>query len=76
MKECRSGAATLQQRQILDYLRIPLAISIRIVIDSQSAQALVHNSSFDGRTKHIEVHYHFVCELNSSSITLTHPPVL
>ena len=41
---------------------------IAIFTDNQSAHALAHCSAFHGRTKHVEVHYHFVCELIKSQV--------
>ena len=41
------------------------------------SRALAHSSAFHGRTKHIEVHYHFVRELvNSQVINLAYCQVL
>ena len=48
---------------------------IAVFTDSQSARALAHSSAFHARTKHIEVHYHFVRELvNSQVINLAYCP--
>ena len=41
---------------------------IAVYTVSQSARALAHSSTFHGRTKHIEVHYHFVRELAKSQV--------
>ena len=41
---------------------------IVVFTDSQSACALAHSFAFHGRTKHIEVHYHFVRELVKSQV--------
>ncbi|MCO5574898.1 hypothetical protein L7F22_028692 [Adiantum nelumboides] len=43
-----------------------------IFTDSQSAMAVARNAVFHARTKHIEVHYHYVRErLHAGEITLT-----
>ena len=55
-------------RQILDHLRIPQATPIQVLNNSRSSCALAHNSSCHGRTKHIELHYHFVREFVATQI--------
>ncbi|MCO5566892.1 hypothetical protein L7F22_020575 [Adiantum nelumboides] len=46
-----------------------------IFTDSQSAMAVARNPVFHARTKHIEVHYHYVRErLHAGEITLTYCP--
>ena len=48
---------------------------IAVFTNIQSARTLAHSSAFHGRTKHIEVHYHFVRELvNSQVIILAYCP--
>ena len=47
-------------RQILDHLAVSPSSPTVIFSDSQSAIALAHNPVVRGRTKHIDVHYHFV----------------
>ncbi|MCO5558217.1 hypothetical protein L7F22_011796 [Adiantum nelumboides] len=49
--------------------------STTIFTDSQSAMAVARNPVFHARTKHIEVHYHYVRErLHAGEITLTYCP--
>jgi hypothetical protein len=46
-----------------------------IYIDSQSALAVARNLVFQARTKHIEVHYHYVRErLLAGEISLAYVP--
>ncbi|MCO5555506.1 hypothetical protein L7F22_009051 [Adiantum nelumboides] len=46
-----------------------------IYTDSQSALAVARNPVFDARTKHIEVHYHYVKEwLSTGDINLVYVP--
>ena len=46
-----------------------------IYTDSQSALAVVRNPVFHARTKHIEVHYHYVKErLSTREISLVYVP--
>ena len=49
--------------------------AITIYTDSQSALAVVRNPVFHARTKHIEVHYHYVKErLSAGEISLVYVP--
>jgi hypothetical protein len=54
--------------QLLYHIGVSQNSPIQIFNDSQSARALAHSSAFHGRTKHIEVHYHFVRELVQSQV--------
>ncbi|MCO5584182.1 hypothetical protein L7F22_038105 [Adiantum nelumboides] len=48
-----------------------------IYTDSQSALAVARNPIFHARTKHIEVHYHYVMErLSTGKINLAYVPTL
>ncbi|MCO5602787.1 hypothetical protein L7F22_056925 [Adiantum nelumboides] len=48
-----------------------------IYTDSQSALAIARNPIFHARTKHIEVHYHYVRErLSAGQISLDYVPTL
>jgi hypothetical protein len=49
-------------RQIICDLGLHLASTPIMWCDNTSALALASNPVFHGRTKHIEVDYHFVCE--------------
>ena len=50
-------------------------IATTIYIDSQSTLAIVRNLVFHARTKHIEVHYHYVREkLSTGEINLAYVP--
>ncbi|XP_048502658.1 secreted RxLR effector protein 161-like [Beta vulgaris subsp. vulgaris] len=48
--------------QLLKDLYQPIDRGIKLACDSQSAIRLAENSVFHARTKHVEVHYHFVRE--------------
>ena len=62
--EYRSYMDTISEalwlRQLLDHLVASSSSPTVIYSDSQSAIALAHNPVIRGRTKHIDVHYHFV----------------
>ncbi|MCO5593848.1 hypothetical protein L7F22_047866 [Adiantum nelumboides] len=54
-------------------LNVGLDIANTIYTDSQSASVVLRNSVFHARTKHIEVHYHYVRErLSIGEISLTY----
>ena len=54
--------------QLFSHIGVFQDSPITVFTDSQSARALAHSSAYHGRTKHIEVHYHFVCELVKSQV--------
>ena len=47
-------------RRIAHFLEVPFDKSIPLFIDNQSALHMATNSSDSARTKHIDVHYHFL----------------
>ena len=49
-------------QQILSHLGCSHSTSTTIFSDSQSAIALAKNPIVRGRSKHIDVHFHFVCD--------------
>ena len=50
-------------------------LATTIYTDSQSALAVARNPIFHARTKHIEVHYHYVRErLSAGEISLAYVP--
>ena len=49
-------------KRILKDLGVPITDPIRIFCDNMSSIYLARNPVFHARTKHIEVHYHFICE--------------
>ena len=58
----------LRLMQLFSHIGVLQDSPIAVFTDSQSARALAHSSAFHGRTKHIEVHYHFVRELVRSQV--------
>ena len=47
-------------RRLMDDLGVGQETTTTIYTDSQSTLAVVRNPVFHARTKHIEVHYHYV----------------
>ena len=54
--------ASMWMRQFLASIALPLKNPSMILCDNQSAIQLTKDSKFHARTKHIDVHYHFICE--------------
>ena len=46
----------------------PLSLPIMLNCDNQSTIALSKDSQFHARTKHIDLHFHFICETMSNGI--------
>ena len=62
-------------RRLLADLDVGQQSSTTILTDSQSALAVARNPVFHARTKHIEVHYHYVRErLSAGEINLAYVP--
>ena len=60
-------------KRILKDLGIPLTDPIRLFCDNMSSMYLARNPDFHTRTKHIEVHYHFIRErIQVREINLQH----
>ena len=51
-------------KRILKYVDIPIKDLIPLFCDNMSSIYLAQNPVFHARTKHIEVHYHFIRERN------------
>ena len=62
-------------RRLMDDLSVGEDSATTIYTDSQSALAVARNPVFHARTKHIEVHYHYVRErLSAGEISLAYVP--
>ena len=62
-------------RRLMDDLDVGQDSPTTIFTDSQSALAVARNPVFHARTKHIEVHYHYVRErLSAGEISLAYVP--
>ncbi|WMV32302.1 hypothetical protein MTR67_025687 [Solanum verrucosum] len=48
--------------QLMKDLRQPVGYKVILYCDNQSAICLVENPFFHARTKHVEIHYHFIRE--------------
>ena len=60
-------------KRILKDLGVPIADPIRIFCNNMSNIYLARNPVFHARTKHIEVHYHFIRErVQAGEINLQH----
>ena len=60
-------------KRILKDLGVPITAPIRIHCDNMSSIHLARNPVFHARTKHIEVHYHFIRErVQAGEIDLQH----
>ena len=66
----------LWMKIILDYLKIKYKASMRMFCDNKSAINIVRNLAQHDRTKHIEIHRHFIKEkFDSGLIITTHVPL-
>ena len=62
-------------RRLFMGLQQPLSFPIPLHINNQSAIAIAKNPEFHNRTKHIDIHYHFLHhKVESSNITLDYMP--
>lgn len=62
-------------RQLMANLSVGQDSATTIYTDNQSALAVVRNQVFHARTKHIDVHYHYVMEkLSAREISLAYVP--
>ena len=53
----------------------PLMEPTTLLGDNQSAIALAHGGQYHARTKHIDIHYHFICYvIEAGSIKLIYTP--
>ncbi|GKV38633.1 hypothetical protein SLEP1_g46522 [Rubroshorea leprosula] len=64
--EYRAAAVAAQEStwlmQLMEDLKQPSDYSVKLYCDNQSAIRLAENPVFHARTKHVEVHYHFIRE--------------
>ena len=64
--EYRSAAIAAQEsiwlKQLMEDLHQPTEYQVRIFCDNLSSIRLAENPIFHARTKHIEVHYHYIRE--------------
>jgi hypothetical protein len=64
--EYRASAMAAQEStwliRLLKDLCQPIKVAVTLYCDNQSAICLAENPVFHARTKHIEVHYHFIRE--------------
>jgi len=64
--EYRSAAMAAQEstwlKQLMEDLHQPTEYQVRIFYDNLSSIRLAENPIFHARTKHIEVHYHYIRE--------------
>ena len=62
-------------RELISDLRNPPATSTEILEDNQSAISMAKNPQFHGRTKHINIKYHFIREqIANGTICLKYCP--
>ena len=68
-----AGYEAVWLKRILKDLGVPIAEPIRILCDNMSSIYLARNPVFHARSKHIEVHYHFIRErVQAGEIDLQH----
>jgi len=64
--EYRAAAVAAQEStwlmQLMKDLHQPVGYSVTLYCDNQSAICLAENPVFHARTKHVEIHYHFIRE--------------
>ena len=64
-------------RELISDLRNPPATSTEILEDNQSAISMAKNPQFHGRTKHINIKYHFIREqIANGTICLKYCPTV
>ena len=62
-------------RRLIGELFSPLTEPTTLLGDNQSAIALTHGGQYHTRTKHIDIHYHFICYvIEAGSIKLIYTP--
>ncbi|MCO5568107.1 hypothetical protein L7F22_021803 [Adiantum nelumboides] len=73
--ECKATVEYVWLRRLMADLDVGQDTAKTIYTDSQSALAVARNPVFHARTKHIEVHYHYVRErLSAREISLAYVP--
>ena len=62
-------------RTFFSELSFTLQLPTLLCIDNQSAITSAHSQSIHSRTKHIDIHYHYICELiTSNKVQVIHCP--
>ena len=57
---------------ILGEILCPLMKPMLLYCDNQSAIAIAKNDQYHARTKHIDIHYHFICETVARNVVEIH----
>ena len=62
-------------RRLIGEMFAPLTCPLVLYGNNQSAIALMRNGSYHAHTKHIDVHYHFICfSIENGSISFLYCP--
>ena len=62
-------------QQLIDKMFQPLMCPMTLYGNNQSAIMLTHKSSYHAHTKHIDIHYHFICfSVENGSISFLYCP--
>ena len=63
-------------RTFFSELSFTLQLPTLLCIDNQSAITSAHSQSIHSHTKHIDIHYHYICELiTSNEVQVIHCPM-
>ena len=75
IKEIKTAQEAVWMRELISDLRNPPATSTEILEDNQSAVSMAKSPQFHGRTKHINIKYHFIREqIANGTICLKYCP--